>query len=224
MTDGQRMEDAMDALDFAAQINATQRSVALVTDDDGVQIASVTLTRRYGAPVAAVWAALTSPTEIPRWFLPITGDLREGGTFALQGNAGGDILTCQAPHLLRVTFGGPTSIVEIRLSSVDDDSATLFEFSHGVPLEMAGGTVGALYVGPGWDGAMMGFGLFLNGIVDEDPAAMAGSIEVQRYLQLAINAWVTTLTESGTATAEQIAETAAVSSATFAPDVQPAAE
>ena len=131
MNDGRRMEDAMGALDFTAQINATQRGVTLMTNDDGVSIASVTLARRYDAPIAAVWAALTTPTEIPRWFLPISGDLREGGNFAFEGNAGGDILTCQAPNLLRVTFGGPTSIVEIRLSSIDDGSATLFEFSHG---------------------------------------------------------------------------------------------
>jgi len=51
-----------------------------------------------------------------RWFLPLHGDLREGGSFQLEGNAGGDILTCTPPQLLRVTFGhltSPTRLKEI---------------------------------------------------------------------------------------------------------------
>ena len=71
-------------------------------------------------PVEEVWDALTDPQRIVRWFLPITGDLRLGGTYQLEGNAGGKILRCEPPHSLLVTWamGEDTgaSQVEVRLS------------------------------------------------------------------------------------------------------------
>jgi hypothetical protein len=37
-------------------------------------------------------------------FLPISGDYRVGGRFQFEGNAGGEILVREKPHLLRVTW------------------------------------------------------------------------------------------------------------------------
>jgi hypothetical protein len=56
-----------------------------------------------------------------------------------------------------VTFGHASSIVDVVLSS--DDDHTLLELTHSVPVELAGTTAGALYVGPGWDGALLGLAL-----------------------------------------------------------------
>ena len=42
--------------------------------------------------------------RISRWFLPISGDYRLGGRYQLEGNAGGEILECDRPHLLRVSW------------------------------------------------------------------------------------------------------------------------
>jgi hypothetical protein len=75
--------------------------------------------------------------------MPISGDLRIGGTFQLEGNAGGEILACEPPRLLRVTFGGPTSVVEVRLTA-EDGSGTVLELEHTVPIEMAQSGAGAL--------------------------------------------------------------------------------
>jgi uncharacterized protein YndB with AHSA1/START domain len=44
--------------------------------------------RTYQAGQGDLWEALTSADRIPRWFLPVTGDLRLGGRFQLTGNAG----------------------------------------------------------------------------------------------------------------------------------------
>jgi uncharacterized protein YndB with AHSA1/START domain len=52
---------------------------------------TVTIARSYGADVAEVWDACTNPDRIPRWFLPVSGDLRLGGRYRLEGNAGGTI-------------------------------------------------------------------------------------------------------------------------------------
>ena len=108
---------------------------------------TVTLQRQYPAEAADVWDALTDPERVRRWFLPLSGDLREGGAFQLEGNASGDILRCAAPERLVVTFGAPNSVVEVRL--VEQGEGTLLILEHSVPLAIAGSGAGALYVGPG---------------------------------------------------------------------------
>ena len=48
---------------------------------------------------------------------------------------------------------------------------------------------GALYVGPGWDVAVLGLALFLRGEPVGDPVAWEGTPEVQRYSAATIDAW-----------------------------------
>ena len=203
-------------IDIARQIAAIGRYVEL-SGATGGETVKVTLERRYQADLADVWDALTDADRISRWMLPITGDLREGGTFSLEGNASGDILTCHEPDHLVITFGGPTSVVDLRLTAEGDQ--TLLSFDHSVPLELAGGTGGALYVGPGWDGALLALGLYLAGELADDPIAAANSTEGQQFSAASLDAWVEVLEASGTADAETIAEAKQVSLAQFAPDL-----
>ena len=202
-------------IDIARQIAAIGRHVELVNSDG--ETVSVTISRRYDADQVDVWNALTDPDRISRWMLPISGDLRQGGSFSLEGNASGEILTCDEPDHLVITFGGPTSIVDLRLTA--EGGQTLLSFDHSVPLELAGGTAGALYVGPGWDGAVLALGLYLDGEQAEDPVAAANSPEGQEFCARSIDAWVAELEASGTADAATIAEARQVSLAQFAPDL-----
>jgi uncharacterized protein YndB with AHSA1/START domain len=205
-------------MDIASQLNAIHRQVEqrFPADGSGERV-SVLLRRSYDAPIGDVWDALTEPDRIKRWFMPISGELRVGGSFQLEGNAGGEILSCEPPRLLKVSFGGPTSIVELRLTP-DGDSDTVLELEHTVPIEMAQSGAGALYVGPGWDGALLGLGLFLRGEAVGDPVAAASSPEVQEFSARSVHAWAEVVKASGTATAEQLAAATEVSLAQFAPD------
>ena len=182
-------------IDIVQQISAISREVAT-----GEETAAVTLQRRYPAAVADVWEAITDPDRVRRWFLPLTGDLRPGGTFQLEGNAGGDILSCEPPEHLAVTFGGETSLVDVRLSA--EGEQTLLILEHSVPLSLAGSAAGALYVGPGWDGALMGVALYLDGKVAEDPVAAANSPEAQQFCVESIDAWTAAVEATGSADAE----------------------
>jgi uncharacterized protein YndB with AHSA1/START domain len=148
----------MIAIDIPSQLAAIYREVG---ERHAGEAVGVLMRRSYGAAIEDVWSAVTDPERMRRWFLPVSGDLRLGGTFQLHGNAGGEILTCQPPTLLRVTFGGPTSVVELRLSPNGEE--TVLELEHVVPFEVAQSAAGALYVGPGWDGALMGLDLYLRG-------------------------------------------------------------
>ncbi len=203
-------------IDIIPQIEAIEREVASRSSERG-EVVSVLLRRAYRASVEDVWDAVTDPERIRRWFMPVSGDLREGGDFQLEGNAGGRILRCDAPTLLRVTFGGDTSLVELRLTADGDDATTLV-LEHTVPMEMAGSGAGALYVGPGWDGAFLALGLFLAGEVIGDPVAAASSPEAQAFSRQSIDAWTAAVEASGTAGPDEIAAAVAASVAQFAPD------
>ena len=201
-------------MDLFSELDAIHRQVDLdAVDGDTVR---VLLRRRCPTEPADLWSALTEPDRIVRWFLPVHGDLREGGSFQLEGNAGGDILSCTPPRLLRVTFGHETSVVELRLAADGDD--TVLELEHTVPLAMAGSAAGALFVGPGWDGALMGLGLFVRGEAVGDPVAAADSPEVVEFNRHSIDRWVAAARASGAATAEQIEGGKQAALAQFVPD------
>lgn len=205
-------------IDIANQLKAIHRQVERQPAGGGAgERVSVLLRRSYDTAVEDVWDAVTDPDRMKRWFLPVSGDLRVGGGFQLEGNAGGEILACEPPRLLRVTFGDPTSIVELRLTA-QGDGDTVLELEHTVPIEMAQSGAGALWVGPGWDGALLGLGLFLRGEVVGDPVAAASSPEAQAFSKESVHAWAAVVEESGTATAEQLAAATEVSLAQFAPD------
>jgi uncharacterized protein YndB with AHSA1/START domain len=198
------------------QIDAIHREVRRTPREDGGENVTVVARRTYASNPDDTWSALTDPSRIVRWFMPISGDLRAGGNFQLEGNAGGDILECDKPHRLRVTFGAETSFLELRLTP-DGDDATTLELEHTVPIEMAQSGAGALWVGPGWDGAMLGLSLFLAGEVVDDPVAAANSPETIAFNEKSVRAWADTVEASGTATPEQLAEAVQVSMAQFAP-------
>jgi uncharacterized protein YndB with AHSA1/START domain len=74
--------------------------------------------RVYDTTVEDLWAAVTRPERLARWFLPVEGDLKPGGRYQLKGNAGGTITRCDPPQALDLTweFGGGTSWVSLRLA------------------------------------------------------------------------------------------------------------
>lgn len=119
-------------IDIVNQINATHREIgnSPVATGEG---RSLLLRRSYDAAIEDVWDACTTPDRISRWLAPITGDLRPGGTFQLEGNAAGQILHCEEPHLLKVTWAmgeGMVTEVEVRLSR-GPDSDTVLELEIG---------------------------------------------------------------------------------------------
>ena len=186
--------------DLLEELAAIHRSVAR---DDAADTVSVTVARTYDADRDDVWDALTNPERLPRWFYPITGDLRPGGTFQLEGNAGGDIRRCDRPTALQVTFGAPDSVLDVRLA--DSGEGTTLELIHTVPIAMAGSGAGALFVGPGLDGALLGLGLHVRGESVGDPLEAANSPEVIEFNRGSIDRWTEAVASSSTASAEEIA-------------------
>jgi uncharacterized protein YndB with AHSA1/START domain len=203
-------------IDMLEHINAVQREVSRTGET-----VTVVMRRSYRAEPEELWDALTDPERMRRWFMPVTGELKIGGTFQLQGNAGGEILECEPPKRFKVTFGGPTSLLELRLLP-GSGASTELELEHSMSEPPAPGGAGALWVGPGWDGGLLGLALYVDGELDEnsDPVAMADSPEVIKYNEECVRVWIEAVRSSGTTSEEDLAEAAKVSMAQYSPGAE----
>ena len=169
-------------IDVTHEIDATERAVGDRTLAAG-EARVVSIRRTYDTTVDDLWDACTSKERIPRWFLPITGDLRVGGQYQLEGNAGGTVQTCEPPHRFTATweYDGDVSWIEVSIAEVEGGRAevVLEHIAHVDDerwLEFGPGAVGV-----GWDLGLLGLSLHLAG---GDPTA-----DVDRE---AVGAWMAT--------------------------------
>ncbi len=181
-------------IDVVQQINAAQRRVGERVLEAG-QARTVTIARSYETSVEDLWDACTNAERIPRWFLPVSGELRLGGRYQLEGNAGGKIESCDPPHRFSTTweYGGSMGWIEVRLST-QDDTHTLFELEH-ISLVEGGGywdRFGPGATGVGWDLALVGLALHLavgSGMDPREVAAWSASEDGGRFISLSAQSW-----------------------------------
>jgi uncharacterized protein YndB with AHSA1/START domain len=176
-------------------IGAEFREVADRTQD-GQPAKAVVAARTYDTDAADLWDALTNPERIPRWFSPVTGDLKLGGRYQIQGNAGGTIRRCDPPAALDLTweFGGGKSWVTLRLAA--EGARTRLTLEHIMLAEDMKGEhwlqFGPGAVGVGWDLSFLGLGLHLASggakLPETDPAWMA-SDEAKAFMRGSADAW-----------------------------------
>jgi uncharacterized protein YndB with AHSA1/START domain len=167
-------------VDVHHHINAVRRAVGTRTLEAG-EARVVTISRLYDEPIEDVWDALTNIERIPRWFLPITGELRVGGRYQLEGNAGGVVERCEPPRAFDATweFGGGLSWIEVRLA--EEGERTRLTLTHIAQVDDdTWRQFGPGATGIGWDGAVLGLSLHLTTGAANDPgAAMAWSMTEQ---------------------------------------------
>lgn len=210
-------------IDIVREIEATQREVGTGRLDAG-EGRVVRLRRTYDAPIDEVWDALTSPERIGRWFLPISGDYRIGGRYQFEGNAGGEILSCDRPNRLRVSwvYGEVTSPadvseVEVRLTPAGDGATTL-ELEHtAIVPEDRWTEFGPGAVGVGWEGGLLGLELHLRGGSVGDPMAWQMSEEGRDFATRSSQAWGVAYEASG-ADPSAVAQAVANTTAFYAPE------
>lgn len=182
-------------IDIVREIDAARREVGEGQIPAGVGRA-IRLGRDFDSPIADVWDALTDPERIGRWFLPISGEYRVGGRYQFEGNAGGEILACERPNLLKVSWvygemrsDVDFSVVEVRLTTVEG-GATRFELEHtAVVPEEFWAEFGPGAVGVGWDGGLLGLTLHLRGEKGGDPVAWQASAEGRAFFARSSAAW-----------------------------------
>jgi uncharacterized protein YndB with AHSA1/START domain len=143
------------------QVNAVRRRVGQRTLDAG-EAHSVIISQVYAAPIDDVWDACTNPVRIPRWFVPVTGDLKLGGRYQVEGNASGTIERCDPPNGFTASweFGGQTSWIEVRLAG-EPQGRTRLELEHITDPATPWAEFGPGAVGVGWDMGLMGLATHL---------------------------------------------------------------
>ena len=148
--------------DVESHLGAAERSVSL-HERDGRPASGVTITRRLSSTVEDLWDAVTNGDRIPRWAMPISGDLELGGRYQLEGNAGGEITECERLSHFSLTweFAGDLSWVDVR---VMDDGAGCAQLSvtHTAHLSPHWDQFGPGAVGVGWELALAGLALHLE--------------------------------------------------------------
>ena len=152
--------------------------------------------RTYSAEADELWDALTNAERIPRWFSPITGDLKLGGRYQLEGNAGGEITRCDPPQALDVTweYAENVSWVTVRLAPASDGTRLTLE--HIMLKDKASEDhwrkFGPSATGVGWDLGFLAMGLHLDSgeAVDlEENHAWMASEAGKSFIRECARAW-----------------------------------
>lgn len=168
---------------------------------DGAPTKIAIARRTYPTDQADLWDALTNEKRLPRWFLPVSGDLEVGGRYQLEGNAGGVVERCEEPKSFAVTweFGGMMSWLEVTLSPAGQ--GTMLELVHEAHVDPdMWEQFGPGAVGLGWDLALMGLGMYIESgaAVDKDKALeFPTSPDGVRFVRRAAVAWADAAVDAG---------------------------
>ncbi|MFI8073300.1 SRPBCC family protein [Streptomyces sp. NPDC086033] len=188
--------------EIADEINRMHRRVGTRRVESG-EARTVLLRRTYDAEIADVWDAVTSPERIARWFMPVSGELKVGGRYQLEGNAGGEILECVEPERLRVSWlYGPDpgfSEVEVRLTPGNGER-TVLELEHvAVVPDDFWDQFGPGAVGVGWDLGLYGLALHLagGGLSQEEAATWHTTPEGSAFITGSGEGWGEAYAASG---------------------------
>lgn len=183
----------MRSIHVADAVGLVTREVRAI-EREGKEARVVVATRDYDTDVEDCWDALTSAERIPRWFLPIEGELKLGGRYQLVGNAGGTITTCEPPRHLAITWEmmGQVSWVTVRLEVVAPERTRL-TLEHTAHVDDAfWDQYGPGAVGVGWDLGLLGLGEHLatgEAVALEAAQGWATSDEGKRYHARSSDAW-----------------------------------
>ncbi|HEX9999273.1 MAG TPA: SRPBCC family protein [Actinoplanes sp.] len=188
-------------IDVRHHINDVRRAVGTRTLAAG-EARVLAISQVYDTDVDDLWEVVTSPERISRWFLPVEGELTEGGKYQITGNAGGTITRCDKPNGYAATweFGDQTSWIEVRLTP--EGTGTRFELEHVAHVaDEFWDQYGPGALGIGWDGALYGLANHLtdaSAVPDaETLAAWPMTEEGRTFYRLSADAWAAATIANG---------------------------
>lgn len=191
----------MTEIDVEHQITTVARTVGKRPIDAG-EAHVVTITQTYDTDQDDLWDAVTDIERIPRWLMPISGDLKLGGSYQLEGNASGTILTCDPPKNFTATweYGGNTSWIEVTVDGEGADRARLTIEHIAIVGDEMSLQFGPGAVGIGWDSMLLGLALHISTGESIDPhfgEQWVTTDEGRRFLALSNEAWFDANVASG---------------------------
>ena len=180
---------------------------------------AVVASRTYPTNIEDLWDALITPERMRRWFMPVSGDLRQGGRYQLEGNAEGSIEQCKPPRELGVTweYNGAIGWVNVTLAA-EGEQLTRLTLEHIAHEEAAflgfWEQFGPGAVGVGWDLSLVGLAEHLRdgqSARPRDEAAFFATGDGRSFAEVSSTGWCEASIEFGT---ERIAARAAAARTT----------
>lgn len=177
--------------DLDRHLGAVERSV-IALNKDGAPARSVILSRVYSTPAGDLWEAMTDPERLPRWFACVDGDLKLGGRYQIEGNAGGSITECEPPTSLSLTweFADDVSWVHVLLKE-EAPGVTRLTLTHTALLSSHWNEFGPGATGIGWELGLIGLAFFVeNPVADKfDERSFAQSSAGRTFLRKSAEKW-----------------------------------
>lgn len=189
-------------VDVNGQIEAVSRGLD-TRERDGKRTLVSTISQRYDTTVEDLWEACTSTERLPRWFGPVSGNLRLGGRYQVQDNASGVIETCEPPCSFSATweYGGDISWIAVRVDP-DGDGArlTLEHTAHADAVAEFWEQFGPGATGVGWDLAFLGLAQHLHAGVNtpQEAEGWEKTDEGRRFITASSALWAEAGIASGT--------------------------
>ena len=175
-------------------------------DWEGKPARAVITHRTYASDIEDLWGAIITPERLKRWFMSVTGDLREGGHYQLEGNAGGKIIQCDAPTHLAITWemNGGIGWLNVKLNVLEKELTrlTLEHIAHEeVDFLAFWDKFGPGSLGVGWDLGLSALTEHLAGegeSIARDEEAWMKSEEGGDFVRASSDAWVAAAVAFGT--------------------------
>lgn len=160
------------SFDLVAHMSAMVRVVRNL-ERDGKPAKAVVASCVYDTDLADLWDAIVTADRRRRWFGVVTGDLKLGGKYQIEGNAGGTITECVPQERIAATweFGGGTTWVVVRLETTS--RGTRLEIEHVAHIDPRWDQFGPGAVGIGWDLWFMALAQHLTNPAAEKPPEAA---------------------------------------------------
>ena len=172
---------------------------------DGQPVRIVSGARTFASDAKEIWDAVTNADRLGRWFAPISGDLKLGGRYQVEGNAGGEITQCRRFEFIEATweFGKNLSWLTLRLEP--DGNGTRVILEHAMAKNESSESHWEQYgpgaTGVGWDLGFFGLGLHLEdeAFDRKEAAAWAESEPGKDFIRNCAKAWGASHISSGAA-------------------------
>ena len=185
--------------DVESNLSADERSVSSL-DKGGQPARAIIISRILMTAPDDLWDALTNGERIPRWFLPVSGELKLGGSYQLEGNAGGEITACEPLSHFALTweFGDDVSWVKVSLSNEGADHTRL-TLTHTQRLSEHWSEYGPGATGVGWELALMGLDFHITHPTAPmpDEAAFATSSDGKAFIVGSSEDWAQAAIDAG---------------------------
>jgi uncharacterized protein YndB with AHSA1/START domain len=188
--------------DVRQQISSVRRTLGRRTLEAGEARVS-TISQVYDTDIDDLWTVVTTAERIDRWFMPVSGELKEGGHYQLEGNAGGTITSCDKPHGFAATweYGGDVSWITVRLTP--EGAGTRFELEHVAHVaDEFWEQFGPGATGIGWDSGLLGLAGHIADRESRRPSmdelmAWVAEGDGKLFMRLSADAWAQTSIADG---------------------------